>query len=121
MNVKGIFQLSLSVFSYIFWEGIAKPFTGHIKIKMSLFKFCVHYFFFYFCSPVNGGYSSAWLEHQIVVLRVVGSSPISHPGILNKSGINMPLLFIPATNLCKCADRVKTVFFPFIYILQFLD
>ena len=32
-----------------------------------------------FLLPVNGGHSSAWLEHQIVVLRVVGSSPIGHP------------------------------------------
>src|SRR6266571_8984909 len=29
--------------------------------------------------PKRGGYSSAWLEHQIVDLGVAGSNPASHP------------------------------------------
>src|SRR5262245_41878034 len=31
------------------------------------------------CPLASGGYSSAWLEPQIVDLAVAGSNPVSHP------------------------------------------
>lgn len=33
----------------------------------------------YINSSQNGGYSSVWLERQVVALEVTGSTPVTHP------------------------------------------
>ena len=64
----------------------------------------------------DGGYSSAWLERQVVALEVTGSSPVTHPSCLRRklkfffspssSGLGLRV-FIPATGVRVPLGRPK--------------
>ena len=54
--------------------------TSDLRLQISIHDFRFFYLLFLpIFAASNGGYSSVRLEHQIVVLRVAGSSPVSHP------------------------------------------